>query len=317
MRLTGLLYIDGADAYTEYGVFVEKGGYKGLVGMPAFKSVSVTEWAEYDGEEADLTEPVLNARTVSISFCIADVRKAEDLYDAFCDEAYHSLRFTDLDKEYRLRMTSTGSFSSLVRLGKLTVAFSDDFPPSPTGEPYAAGASGVAQTGYTIDGTDLAQFGVYVVRGTDDSLRKSAEVRSALSISPTTEAGTIYDDGATPRFKAKDMTLKLFIHASDITEFWRRWYALFAALVAADVRTLYFPRLDAEYECYYKSCTVSKFEVVAAGRVWCEFSLVLRCIAPYLSTSYWLLASEDEDDVLIVTETDAAAIKIDKNDITY
>lgn len=309
MKLTGRLYIDGADAFTEYGVFVEQYGYKGLVGMPAFKTISVTEWAEYDGEEADLTAPVLDAKTVSIPFCILNVRKAEDLYVALCDGAYHTFRFTDLgNKEYKLRMTSTGSFSSLICLGKLTIAFSDDFPPEQTGEPYAAGESGVKQTGYMIDGIDFAQFGVYVVRGTDDSLRKSAEVRAALSVSPTAAAGVIYDEGATPRFRAKDATLKLFIHGADIDDFWSKWNALFATVTAAEARTLYFPKLGAEYECYYKSCTVSKFEIVPAGRVWCEFNLVLRITAPTLSTTYWLLISEAEE--YIVTETDGAAIMI-------
>lgn len=309
MKLTGRLYIDGADAFTEYGVFVEQYGYKGLVGMPAFKSISVTEWAEYDGEEPDLTAPVLDAKTVNISFCIRDVRKAEDLYATLCGGAYHTFKFTDLgDKEYKLRMKSTGSFSSLVYLGKISLSFSDDFPPEPTGEPYAAGESGVKQTGYKIDGVDFAQFGAYVTRGTDDSIRKSAEVRAALSVSPTDAAGVVYDEGATPRFKAKDVTLKLLIHASDIAEFWKRWDSLFAALTAAEARTLYFPKLAADYECYYKSCTVSKFEIVPAGRVWCEFNLVLRITAPTLSTTYWLLISEAEE--YIVTETDEAAIMI-------
>lgn len=312
MKLTGRLYIDGTDAYAEYGVFVEQYGYKGLVGMPAFKTISVTEWAEYDGEEADLTDPVLDAKTVSIPFCMTSLAKAEDLYAALYGGAYHTFKFADLgDKEYKLRMTSTGSFSSLVNLGKMSLSFSDDFPPHPTGEPYAAGESGIKQTGYTLDGVDFAQFGAYITRGTDDSLRKAAEIRAALKISPTDAAGVVYDEGALQTFKAKDITLKLLIHASDIAEFWKRWNSLFAAVTAAETRTLYFPKLEAGYECYYKSCTVSRFEIVPAGRVWCEFNLVLRCTSPTLSTTYWLLASEAEDeDELIITETDAAAIML-------
>lgn len=309
MKLTGRLYIDGADAWENYGVFVEQYGYKGLVSMPSFKEISVTEWAEYDGEEADLTDPVLDAKTVSIPFCITNVAKAEDLYATLYGGAYHTFKFADLGgKTYKLRMTSTGSFSSLIQLGKLTIAFSDDFPPTPTGEPYAAGASGVKQTGYTIDSTDFAQYGVYVTRGTDDNMRKAADIRAALTIDPTTAAGVTYDDGASPVFKAKDVTLKLFIHATDIDDFWERWNAFFAAVTAAETHKLYFPRLEAEYECYYKSCAVQKFEIVPARRVWCEFNVTVRCTAPYLNTTYWLLVTEADE--YVVTEAEEAAIMI-------
>ena len=42
MREVGKLYIDGRDAMLEYGIFVEKGGYKGVVQMPSFKNVDST-----------------------------------------------------------------------------------------------------------------------------------------------------------------------------------------------------------------------------------------------------------------------------------
>ena len=51
------LFIDGLDAFSEYGIFVEQYGYKALVQMPSFKKLSSTEWPEYDGEEVDLSAP--------------------------------------------------------------------------------------------------------------------------------------------------------------------------------------------------------------------------------------------------------------------
>ena len=61
MREVGKLYIDGRDAMLEYGIFVEKGGYKGVVQMPSFKNVDSTEWLEFDGVEVDLLSSVLNS----------------------------------------------------------------------------------------------------------------------------------------------------------------------------------------------------------------------------------------------------------------
>ena len=38
--MKGKLYIDGKDAFEEYGVFVERWGYKALIQMPNFKSIT-------------------------------------------------------------------------------------------------------------------------------------------------------------------------------------------------------------------------------------------------------------------------------------
>lgn len=46
--MVGKLFIDGLDAFSEYGIFVEQYGYKALVQMPSFKKLNSTEWPEYD-----------------------------------------------------------------------------------------------------------------------------------------------------------------------------------------------------------------------------------------------------------------------------
>ena len=66
--MVGKLFIDGLDAFSEYGIFVEQYGYKALVQMPSFKKLSSTEWPEYDGEEVDLSAPLLDSKTFSIPF---------------------------------------------------------------------------------------------------------------------------------------------------------------------------------------------------------------------------------------------------------
>lgn len=66
--MVGKLFIDGLDAFSEYGIFVEQYGYKALVQMPSFKKLNSTEWPEYDGEETDLSNPILDSKTFSIPF---------------------------------------------------------------------------------------------------------------------------------------------------------------------------------------------------------------------------------------------------------
>ena len=53
------LFIDGNDAYLQYGVYVTSGGFNELVAFPPLKSVDSNDWQEEDGVEADLSAPVL------------------------------------------------------------------------------------------------------------------------------------------------------------------------------------------------------------------------------------------------------------------
>lgn len=309
MREQGKFYVDGRDAMTEYGIFVEKGGYKGVVQMPSFKKLDTTEWEEFDGIEVDLLSPVLDTRQFQIQFCITNIRYAEDFFDDLATGAYHTFLFNELGKTYRLRMVSNGSFSSFVKLGKLTLTFADDFPSVPSGNIYQLGKSGVRQSGYELDGVDFSQFGSYILKGSDDSIRKAANIRENLKIDVKSVAGISYDDEEV-HFKSKDVTLKLLIDAEDIDEFWVRWNALFSILIQPEQRTFYFSALPAEYECYYKSNSVSKFEILRDGRIWCEFSVVLVFTAYHPESSWMLLATEDYDWVITEEQNNPARIKI-------
>ena len=54
--------MDGNDLYLTYGIFVTEGGWNELIAFPPLKTVDKNEWYEEDGEEADLSNPVLNRK---------------------------------------------------------------------------------------------------------------------------------------------------------------------------------------------------------------------------------------------------------------
>ena len=303
------LFIDGNDAFTEYGIFVEQGGYKQVIQFPAFKSPDITEWPDEDGIEIDLESPQLDTRTLQIQFCITNVRYAEDLFDDLAAGAYHTFEFRDLKRKYRLRLTQNGSFKSKIKLGKITLTFADDFPERPTGDYYPLGKTDIRQVGYEVDGIDMSQFGAWVLDGTDDSLRKAANVRENLAISTADMRGVIYDN-FTAKFKSKDITLKCLIHCDDIDEFWRRYDALFAVLLDANERRFYYSVLGNEYQCYYKSMSVSKFEILRNNHVWCEFSVTLTFIDYRPVGQYMLLAHEDFNLVEVLVDDATTLIRI-------
>ena len=51
--MSGRFYIDGKDAFTEYGIYVQEGGYNELVAFPPLKAVTSNDWQEEDGGEPD------------------------------------------------------------------------------------------------------------------------------------------------------------------------------------------------------------------------------------------------------------------------
>lgn len=309
MTQQGKLLVDGEDAFLEYGIFVEQYGYKALIQMPSFKKLNSTEWPEFDGEEVDLTAPVLDTKTFNIQFCITNVRYAEDFFNDISQGAYHTFYFADLKKSYKLRLTSNGTFSSFIKLGKLTLSFADDFPAVPDESPYEFGDTEVAQFGYELDGIDMSQFGSYILKGTDDSLRKTPNVRSNLSVSTQDTAGVSYDSQSV-FFKTKDATLKLLIRTDDIDEFWKRWNALFSVLMQPEARQFLFGEMDALYDCYYSKNSVTKFEILNNGHVWCEFSVALTFTDCRPISQYMLLATEDDDWVITEDKEDPARILI-------
>jgi len=142
-------------------------------------------------------------------------------------------------------------------------------------------------------------------------------VRANLSVSTADKNGIVYDD-ANVFFKTKDVTLKLLIRAENIDEFWARWDALFCALMQPEARRFYFNDTTSEYECYYKSNSVTKFDILRNKHVWCEFSIVLTFTSSRPASSYMLLATEDDDWVITEESEDPARILIrPKSGISY
>ncbi len=69
--MSGRFYIDGKDAFTEYGIYVQEGGYNELVAFPPLKAVTSNDWQEEDGIEPDLSEPTLNTKEFSLKIVLS------------------------------------------------------------------------------------------------------------------------------------------------------------------------------------------------------------------------------------------------------
>lgn len=289
--MNGDFKIDGINALSTYGVFILKGGYAQLLNLPKFKNIEITDWLDSDGGEADLSSPVIDAKTFSIQFGFKELSMLDSFYDKLSDNAVHSFNFTELGKTYQLRMTTTSSFSSLINSGTLTLSFVIDNPAITTETPYGIGYTRVTQRGNYLDDIDLSRFGCWILDGTLQSFKKAPQTKENIVINSKYSAGQTYvgfshtnNDGQTVNtvndvyYKCKDVTLRMLINARNLTEFWRCYNALFYRLSRSGVREIKLSDMNTSYDCFYGGSQVSKFEICKSGTIWCEFDVVLKML---------------------------------------
>ncbi len=297
--MNGRFYIDNVDIFATYGVFVEQYGYKELVQMPPFKSIEFNDWAEEDGIEADLSDPKLDTRKLTVNFCATDIDRVADFIYFLSQSVYHTCNMVEIGRTLKLRLVGQPNMSQFIKSGTFSVEFADDFPFF--GYTYAAPSDmGVWLKGYEIDGVDLSTYGVYVLDGTDASIIKSPEVKPRLIINRSIDNGVSYDAGGGVVFKSKEVQVKCLMKAPSIALFWKNYLALFWALTRPEERDLYFARYSENYSCYYKECAVTKFDRIMGGGVWCEFTIKLIFTAYRCGELEIILSTED--GAWIITE---------------
>ena len=294
--MTGNFYIDGQDAYSLYQVFVTDGGYKDLVAFPALKAIDSNNWAEEDGEEFDLSAPVLDTRELSIRFAFhGHNARFGTFIEQLSDGAYHDFNFSDIGKTYRLRMISQPDMSQVSTLGVFSLRFADDFPLADYN--YVSPQSSIVpEQGYELDERDLSKYGVYVLRGSETEILKSPAVKKNLLQDIKTQSGAIYD-GEYVFFQTKEVKLNCLMRADTLQEFWCNYNAFLYDLSRPEERALFVHSTGYECPCYYKSCSVSKFS--PQGKIWFEFSLVFVFTSFRVGEEFLLAA---EDGTLIITE---------------
>lgn len=303
--MTGRFYIDGIDAYAEFGVFVADAGIVNLLQYPPLKKVDSNDWPEEDGEEFDLSAPALDTKTFQVKFASHKMNRVGAFIATMSDKSYHDFEFPAIGQTYRLRLVNQQAMTVYLRGDAFTLQFADDFPLR--GYSYVAPESVLNRPSrYEIDGRDLGEYDVAVLDGSLAEVLKSPAVKQNLLQNFQRDSGAIYD-GEVVRFKTKDVKLKCAMRARTFDAFWRNYKALQYDLTRPNERQLYVETTGYEYPCYYKSCSSSKF-IPVAGNIWWVFDLTLVFTSFRVGAEEYLLASED--DMLIVTEDGESAIDL-------
>lgn len=241
----------------DFEISVLDGGLNDIVSFPNLKDVTKTDWAEHDGIEVDLSDPKLDSKKLKVKF-LGDVSK---LLESISNGAYHTFEFSI--GRWMLRLVSCSELNDNI----FSLEFADDFPLNDYS--YLAPSSNmISQRGYELDGIDLSNYGVAVLDGSDDEILKLPAVKPNLTVNVKNKSGVIYDSKIV-KFKEKDVKLKCLMLAKDLTEFWTNYNALLYNLSKPELRSFYFQGYD--YDCYYKSQSVSEFSTI--GKIWCKFEL--------------------------------------------
>lgn len=305
--MSGRFYIDGRDAFSEYGIYIQEGGYNELVAFPTLKPVKSNEWQEEDGIEPDLSEPTLNTKEFSIKIVLSgeDYRWG-GFIELLSDKAYHAFDFREIGRTYSLRLVSNPNLDAVAYLGFVTLKFADDFPLD--GYTYAEPKSPIPEYGdYELDGKLFTDYGVRVLEGTLNEIEKSPTIKQNLLRNIGTNKGAIYD-GKQVTYKTKDVKVNCLMRAETLPELWRNYDALLYDLVRPEERYLYVDETGHKYPCHYKSCSVSEF--YASGKIWLKFTITLVFISFRLEDEEFVLATETRD--VVVTEDGEFAIDLRK-----
>lgn len=300
------LYIDGKDALEEYGVRIVDGGYNDIANMPKLKSVTLNDWQEEDGVEADLTAPVLDTKDVQLKL---SANNTQNRYYAFIetlsDGAYHEFEFRAIGRTRKLRLVSV-SVSSLLRdLALLTMKFADDFPLD--GYEYAEPLSTIAEDdSYAIDGKPTTAYNVRILSGTLAEVTRTPEVKTNMLRNIGTVAGAIYDP-ETVTYKSKDVKVYCLMTAEDTDTLWRNRDALLYDLTRPGERALWVDSLEQSFPFYYKSCAVSEF--YCESKIWLRFTLTLTFTRDFRITDDDVVLAT-ESGVTVFTQDDTSAIEM-------
>lgn len=268
------LFINGKDAYEFYKLSVSAGSYKDLACLPKLKDIAYNDWHEKNGIDPDLSSPVVDAEDIAMEFFIVgDISLYNSLIDVLSDGAYHTFTFNEIGITKTLRLVKCGNVKSIQELHKFSLTFCDDNPM--IGYEYEpANSDVIPMYDYAIDGKDISEYGIRILRGTIDSITKAPDVKENLTINLQSVNGQSYD-GEKVVYKSKSVDLYCLMRARSLEEFWSNRNALLYDLIQPGSRTLRVAAIGKEIPFYYKSCSVQSF-YPDDGKAWFEFTLSIE-----------------------------------------
>lgn len=305
-------YFDNIDIYDEFGVVITKKGYNNLLDFPALKEPVFNDWPEEDGIEVDLENPVLEARTITISFVVAKQgMDANDFISFLSRPGYHELYIPFLKQKWSIRMNAQSSNMISTGITNFSLQFTEDIiPRNENVDSETIFLLNIPDSGYEIDATPLNHYGIVVEEGLSE-LTKSPAVKSNLLQQYSFSDGQVYDPQQVV-FSQKEVTFRCCLISENIDHFWKNYYAFFNDLVKPGERSLYCEHTGEEYPCYYRSCSNFNLEETTPRFV-CGFDLTLAFISFRVNETDYILSTENNWHIVLEDNETRVDLKVNKN----
>ena len=209
--MTGELFINGKDAYTEYGMSLEDGAISALLTPPSLKEFVENESRIENGKKIIVGYPVYDARDISLAFHIVAPTKEAFFakYQALCAVLQKGIvkikTKYQVDTVYKFVYNSCTQFSQYsFGIAKFTLKLTEANPADRTGELYSEGVIPGNSEGTSHEGVDMVELAKAIEDLQKDKLDKTA-VKAVTGASTT---DTMSQKAITEELAKKQGTLK-------------------------------------------------------------------------------------------------------------
>lgn len=272
--MKGRLFIDCIDAYTEFGIYIVKGGWNELVAHPPLKACNSNDWQEYDGIDVDLETPVLDKREVSIKVAVkGGFEKFHKLISLLSSKVYHTFNCAYIKRIYKLRLVSVQNASIIETLGLAILKFADDFPMMDYNYIQPTNYITSDRSEHFFDKKPFSNYGIRILKGTLDEFLKPANIKTNLIQNIGTKAGAVYGE-CNVTYQSKDAKIYCLLRAETLEELWTNYDAFLYDFTKPDLRSLVFGNYV--FGVYYKNCQVSEF--YPDGKIWLQFTITVTVV---------------------------------------
>lgn len=131
--MKGRLFINGKDAYEQWGIFLEDGSRDKLIMGVSLKEFIENKSRMEHGKRVIYNSPRKDEREVELVFCFRKPGNFVDNYQSFLDELYKGevvLKYVDagLDSTFYLTYMGCRSLNTVQHAGKCSVRFNEPNP---------------------------------------------------------------------------------------------------------------------------------------------------------------------------------------------
>ena len=247
--------INNTDIQTTYHTHLLDTNYKDILCYPPLKKLPSNEWAEYYGKEYDTTTPVLDTQQYTLTF-ISKATHYAPFITFLTAQTYNDFHFEELGKTFRLRFVSAQKAKT------------------EQGYTYTVPNASLPLSGFTIDGTDLSKYGIYILEENQNTLLPTYEVKEHLTTASNTLSGVQYAQHANT-FKERTLTLHCYI-SQHLTSFWKLYDALLYNLTQRGERVIKYPTFQPQNAIYQKASI--KNALLIGNTLKVEFTLTLTLV---------------------------------------